>query len=58
MSLVVKNSVKTWQSFQVATQPQIKYEPLKMSEITKNLWEVLAIDLTIIPNEITFTRTY
>ena len=29
-----------------------------MSKITKNPWEVLAIDLAIIPNEKTFTRTY
>ena len=45
MSSAVENLVKTYHSCQVTAQPQIKYEPLKMSEIPKKPWEVLAIDL-------------
>ena len=42
MSSPVKILVKTCHSRQVTAQPQIKYEPLKMS---KNPWEMPVIDL-------------
>lgn len=45
MSSAIENLVKTCHSCQVTAQPQIKYEPLRKSEISKNPWEVLAIDL-------------
>ena len=45
MSSAVKNLVKTCNSCPVTAQPQIKYESLKMSEISKNPWEVPVINL-------------
>ena len=45
MSSAVEKLVKTCHSCQVTAQPQVKYEPLKMTEILKSPWEVLIIDL-------------
>ena len=45
MSSAVEDLDKTCHSCQVIAQPQIKYELLKISEIPKNPWEVLVINL-------------
>ena len=44
MLSTVENLVKTCHRCQVTAQLQIKYDPLKMSEVPKNPWEVLAIN--------------
>ena len=41
----IKSLIKSCHACQVTAQPTVKCEPLKMSEIPKSPWEVIALDL-------------
>ena len=41
----IESLIKSCHACQVTAQPTVKYEPLKMSEIPKSPWEVIALDL-------------